>query len=162
MKKINYLLGVLRIVIGWTFLWSFFDKLFGWGFATKAEDAWLLGKSPTFGFLNFATKGPFAEFYKSLAGSAVVDWLFMLGLLGIGVAFTFGIGVRIAAWSAFAMYALMYTAGFIPPEHNPVTDEHVVNALLVLLLAWMDSGRYLGLGNWWRNTAIVRNYPVLE
>ncbi len=78
-KKKECILSLLRIGLGWIFLWGFIDKLFGLGFATKAEDAWLLGGSPTFGFLNFGTKGPFMELYKSLAGNAVVDWLFMLG-----------------------------------------------------------------------------------
>ena len=73
----GYIWGILRIGMGWIFLWAFFDKLFGLGFATKAEGAWVNGGSPTFGFLNFASKGPLAEIYQSMAGNAVVDWLFM-------------------------------------------------------------------------------------
>ena len=79
-NKTNYVWGLLRLSIGWIFLWGFIDKLFGLGFATKADSAWLAGGSPTFGFLKFAVKGPFAGFYHGLAGSAAVDWLFMAGL----------------------------------------------------------------------------------
>jgi thiosulfate dehydrogenase [quinone] large subunit len=64
--------------MGLIFLWAFFDKLLGLGFATKAENAWINGGSPTSGFLLHGTKGPFAEFFQSLAGIPTVDWLFMV------------------------------------------------------------------------------------
>ncbi|WP_418606599.1 hypothetical protein [Georgenia sp. SUBG003] len=34
-------LAVGRIIIGWTFLWAFIDKLFGLGYMTPAERAWI-------------------------------------------------------------------------------------------------------------------------
>ena len=43
--KARYALAVARIALGWTFLWAFVDKLFGLGFATAAEDAWINGGS---------------------------------------------------------------------------------------------------------------------
>jgi len=75
----RYVWAVLRIFIGLIFLWAFFDKTFGLGFATNLENAWINGGSPTTGFLAHATNGFFAPFFQSLAGSALVDWLFMLG-----------------------------------------------------------------------------------
>ena len=51
---------LLRLSMGWLFLWGFLDKTFGLNFATTPEDAWLAGGSPTYGFLSYATKGPFA------------------------------------------------------------------------------------------------------
>ena len=38
---------VLRIALGFVFLWTFLDKTFGLGFATPAEKAWVTGASPT-------------------------------------------------------------------------------------------------------------------
>ena len=81
LKDMKQLWGLLRIMLGWIFLWPFLDKLFGWGFATEAGQGWLQGGSPTAGFLQFGTKGPLAEYFQSLAGQAWVDWLFMAGLL---------------------------------------------------------------------------------
>lgn len=158
----DYIWGVLRLLLGWTFLWAFLDKVWGLGFATTAEGAWLSGGSPTFGFLTFATKGPLAGFYQNLAGNAVVDWLFMLGLLAIGLPLLLGIGVRLAAFTGIVMYALMYSAGFILPEHNPFVDEHVVNAVIMVGLILSGAGRFLGFGNIWAKTRLVRKYPVLE
>src|SRR5919106_1033722 len=73
--------GVLRIAMGWTFLWAFLDKAFALGFATGRNpetgaidffgpDAWINGGSPTDGFLQFGvhTKGFFADLYGALVG----------------------------------------------------------------------------------------------
>ena len=88
--------ALLRIGLGWIFLWAFIDKVFGLGFATEAGKHWLTGASPTMGFLKFGTKGPLAGVFQAMAGSPVVDWLFMLGLLLIGLALILGIGMKIA------------------------------------------------------------------
>src|SRR3989338_3614163 len=102
MKKISWL--GLRLVMGLIFLWAFVDKLFGLGFATKSENSWLSGGSPTSGFLLNATKGPFVEFFKSLAGVAVVDWLFMAGLLFVGLTLVFN---KFVTWGALAGSVMM-------------------------------------------------------
>ena len=105
--KSPYFWAMARILLGFTLLWAFFDKLLGLGFATcrdaetntvtmLCEKAWINGGSPTTGFLEFATKGPFADFYQGLAGNTFVDVLFMAGLLLIGFALIAGIGMRIA------------------------------------------------------------------
>ena len=125
----------LRLVMSLIFLWAFVDKLFGLGFATKSENSWLNGGSPTSGFLLNATHGPFAEFFKSLAGVAVVDWLFMLGLLFVGLTLLIN---RFVSWGAIAggvMMALMWLSAF-PPANNPVLDEHLVYILVLVLLAY--------------------------
>jgi thiosulfate dehydrogenase [quinone] large subunit len=102
------------------------------------------------------------ELYKSLAGNAVVDWLFMLGLLLIGLALILGVGVKIAGYSGALMMLLMYTAGFILPEHNPILDEHIIYALLLILFTFSNSTYYLSLGKWWNKTNLVKKYKFLE
>ena len=83
--------GLARISLGWVFLWAFLDKMFGLGYATESTDAWINGGSPTFGFLSFGAAGPFKGTYNSIAGATWADWLFMLGLLAIGVALMLGV-----------------------------------------------------------------------
>ena len=100
--------GALRIVVGWVFLWAFLDKLFGLGYATPAERSWLNGGSPTRGFLSNSATGPFESLYKDIAGAAWADWLFMIGLAGVGVALLLGIGMRVAAVSGALLYLLMW------------------------------------------------------
>jgi thiosulfate dehydrogenase (quinone) large subunit len=79
-------LAVFRVVVGLEFLWAFADKTFGLGYATPAARAWINGGSPTKGFLSGVAVGPLASTFHTIAGAAWADWLFMAGLLGIGVA----------------------------------------------------------------------------
>jgi len=160
--KGKYIWGLLRLGMGWIFFWAFIDKVFGLGFATAAGKGWIDGVSPTFGFLKFATRGPFAEFYQGMAGNPIVDWLFMMGCLGVGLAFILGIGMRIAAYSGMLMYILIYTAGFMPPVHNPFLDEHIMFPVLMIGLMKIRAGQWLGFGRWWSNTGLVRKISILE
>jgi thiosulfate dehydrogenase (quinone) large subunit len=147
--------AVLRIVLGWTFLWAFLDKLFGLGYSTPSERSWLNGGSPTRGFLSNSASGPFEGVYKDIAGAAWADWLFMIGLAGIGVALLLGIGMRVAAASGALLYVLMWTVA-LPPETNPVVDDHIIGALAVIALALVHAGDTFGLGRWWKQQPIVQ------
>ena len=155
------MLAYLRISLGLIFLWAFFDKLFGLGFATAAAKSWLDGVSPTVGFLKFGTTGPLAPFYKSLAGNLLVDWLFMIGLLGIGFSLITGIGIRIAGYSGALMMLLMWSA-LLPPKNHPFLDEHIIYLLILLIIANGNMGKTLGFGKWWAQTAIAGKYKFLE
>ena len=72
LKKEQMFFGLLRISLGWVFLWPFLDKVFGLGFTTAKESAWLAGGSPTSGFLLYATTGPFASIFQAMAKSVFV------------------------------------------------------------------------------------------
>ena len=157
----EYIWALLRIGVGFTFLWAFLDKLFGLGFATEAGKGWLEGGSPTFGFLNFAATGPLKDFYSGLAGNAVVDWLFMLGILAIGLPLVLGIGVRIAASIGVVMLLMMYSA-LLLPENNPVLDEHIIYAVIMAGVAIGNPGYEVGLGRWWGKTKLAKSLPVLK
>lgn len=153
-------LAVTRIVVGWVFLWAFLDKTFGLGFATKSDQAWLAGSSPTTGFLQFGVnaKSPFVDFFHGLAGNALVDWAFMLGLLGIGVALILGIGLRLAAIGGTVLLGLMWLA-LLPLENNPVIDDHIVYALVLWVVAF--GRRELSLTDWWLKQDFVKKNPIL-
>lgn len=153
-KATGYVLGGLRIVLGWYFLWAFLDKTFGLGYATPAENAWIDGGSPTTGYLS-GVEGPFANFYNGLAGNTFIDWLFMIGLLGIGLALILGIGMRIAAIAATAMLVMMFTAS-LPLVTNPIIDSHITEAITIIALAMLGAGQYLGLGKKWTQLPLVQ------
>jgi thiosulfate dehydrogenase [quinone] large subunit len=171
-RVFRYVAAVTRISLGWVFLWAFLDKTFALGFATGrnpetgaidylGDAAWINGASPTEGFLTFGTKGPLADFYQGLAGNAVIDWIFMLGLLGIGLALLLGIGMRIAAAAGSLMLLMMWSAA-IWPDNNPFMDDHIVYALVLVMLAAAGAGKTWGLGKAWESLPIVQKYPVLK
>ncbi|HZE38339.1 MAG TPA: hypothetical protein VE172_05955 [Stackebrandtia sp.] len=153
--------AVARIAVGWIFLWAFVDKLFGLGFATPGQGAWLQGGSPTEGFLAHSASGPFKDLYTSIAGAGWADWLFMLGLLGIGAALILGIGMRIATIGGAVLLVLMWTV-VMPPETNPVIDDHIIMAILLLGLAAARAGDTWGLGARWKGTSLVKSMPFLR
>ena len=121
--------GVTRLALGWVFLWAFLDKTFGLGYATEGKDAWLDGGSPTFGFLKFGAAGPFKDTYNSIAGDAWADWLFMLGLLGIGLGLLFGVMMRSRLTTAAFVSASRRTAEAISTGWMPLRKVFA-NALL--------------------------------
>ena len=152
-KPTRVVLAALRVVLGFYFLWAFVDKLFGFGFHTAPEKAWINGGSPTAGFLS-GVEGPFAGVFNAIAGAVWADWLFMAGLLGIGVALILGIGMRIATVSAVIMLFLMYLASF-PMTTNPIIDDHIVDALAIAALGLIGAGDVYGLGLKWKALPIV-------
>lgn len=157
----KYILTILRVSTGWIFLWSFFDKLFGLGFSTVSDNAWITGTSPTLGFLKFGTYGPFSSIFQGLAGSIIIDWLFMMGLLLIGLCLILGVMVRIVGYAGALIMLLIWLA-ILPPEHNPFLDNHIIYILVLILLAVTNSSELFGLGRWWSNNALVKKYPFLQ
>lgn len=151
--------AVMRLTIGWLFLWAFFDKLLGLGFAT--EVGWIDSGSPTFGFLTASSHGFLDSFYNRIAGNDVVDLLFMAGIGGAGIALILGIGVRIAAVSGAAIHVLIWSA-YLPPATNPFIDEHIFQAVALIGIAIADAGSTLGLGRWWSELSIVDRFPILK
>lgn len=148
----GYALGAVRIAFGFYFLWAFMDKLFGLSFSTPTERAWINGGSPTTGYLS-NVEGPLAGFYTAMAGNTMIDWLFMLGLLGIGLTLVLGLGARVGALSGALMYVFMYGAS-LPLATNPILDDHVTGAMILIAIALIPaSWAYLGLGKLWTRTA---------
>lgn len=133
MNKI--ILVLLRLGLGFIFLWAFFDKLFGLGFATAPERAWIRGGSPTYGFLTNAPQGPFAFFFKSLAGNPIIDWIFMIGLLSVGISLLTNYLIKLGAVAGIIMLVLMYLA-VLPPENNPIIDDHMIYALILAYIGF--------------------------
>lgn len=153
-------LAVTRISLGFIFLWAYFDKLLGLGYATPTERAWVNGGSPTTGFLK-NVEGPFGDFFNSISGQGWADWLFMLGLLGIGVALVFGVAVRLAAWSGALLMVLMWAAS-LPLANNPVIDDHIVYALVLLVIAWALPNQKLSIAGWWQKLDLVKKNTWLQ
>jgi thiosulfate dehydrogenase (quinone) large subunit len=160
--------GVVRILLGFTFLWAFLDKTFGWGYSTT--DGWLFGTgkgNPTAGFLKFGVNpnGPFHTFYTNLAPSSpggIVNWLFMGALLGAGITLVFGVAMRIGCIGSALLLISMFLAvapwakyedkgGSTVASNNPLLDEHIIYAATLMVLMFIRAGRYWGLGRWWES-----------
>lgn len=161
-------LAVLRVATGFLFLWAFLDKTFGLGYSTTRSHAWIHGGSPTKGFLKGVAVGPFQSEFHTIAGAWWANGLFMVGLLGIGIALIAGIGVRIAAVSGVLMVAGMWLATYPPARFdstgaatsstNPFVDEHVTEAIVLIVLALTYAGTTWGLGRAWARLPFVARH----
>jgi thiosulfate dehydrogenase [quinone] large subunit len=161
----NLIRALVRIALGWIFLWAFLDKLLGLGRATPSSRAWINGGHPTSGYLK-SVSGPESEnpvrgVFDALTGQGWVDWLFMLGLLGIGTALVLGVALRVTAACAVVLLGFLWLS-VLPLENNPAVDEHVVYAMVIVWLAAVNAGDTLGLGRWWSRLPLVRSTPVLR
>lgn len=157
-----------RLAVGFVFFWAFIDKLFGLHFSTLPAKSWINGGQPSQGFLAHAGEGTgyfLGGFYHAIASPAS-DVLFMLGLLGIGVALLLGIGLRVASVSAVLLMAFMWIAEAPwvagADSTNPLVDYHVVYAAVAVIAALALGGDTWGLGKWWANLPVVRKNAWLR
>jgi thiosulfate dehydrogenase (quinone) large subunit len=177
--------GITRILLGFVFLWAFLDKNFGWGMATAKGQGWMFGTGdgdPTFGFLKFGTNpdSAWAAVFTGLRPGEAPDpmywtnWLFMAGLLGIGLALVLGVFMRIATISGVVLLFLMYLAeapiwiyNVVDPKtgagslNNPLIDDHIVYGFVLVTLMLLGAERWLGLGKKWESLSFVKKHPWL-
>ncbi|MGW3652575.1 hypothetical protein [Streptomyces sp. NPDC000878] len=167
-----YAFASLRLFTGFVFLWAFLDKTFGFGYATPSGRGWVDGGSPTQGFLGSVAVGPMESTFHSWAGDPWANWLFMLGLLGIGIALVAGVALRLAAVAGTLMMALMWIAEWPPAKHlsdgsasmstNPFVDYHLIYAVALIVLAAVAAGDTLGAGRLWAKLPFVRDHSWLR
>ena len=158
-------LAVLRLATGFIFLWAFLDKTFGLGYSTPAERAWVNGGTPSQGFLlGDAVVGPLKPVFASIASPAS-DVLFMLAMLGIGLAVMLGIGLRVSAVAGTVVLMLMYLAewpiGLGGGSTNPIVNYHVIYALSLIVIAVLHAGDTWGAGRPWKRLGLVQRAPWL-
>jgi thiosulfate dehydrogenase (quinone) large subunit len=163
-------LAITRLATGFIFLWAFLDKTFGLHYSTgaavpegKPSLSWIEGGTPSQGFMKHGATGPFKDLFADMAGP-LTDWLFMLGMLGVGVAVMLGIGLRVAAVSGSIIMALMWIAEWPINQGstNPLIDYHVIYALVLIVVALTFAGDTWGLGRWWANLPVVRKHSWLR
>jgi thiosulfate dehydrogenase (quinone) large subunit len=168
----GHAVDILRIGLGFIFLWPFLDKAFGLGYSTPGPRAWINSGSPTNGFLGHVQTGPFQSAFRSIAGAGWADTLFMLALLGIGVALILGVMLRFTAFAGTALLVLMWAAEWPMARHdslgaatgstNPVLDDHLIFAIALFVIAAVGTASSWGLGKWWASRQVVADHPFLR
>ena len=125
---------LLRLLMGWIFLWAGFDKAIN-GFTAE-------------GFLVHGTSGPLHGWFQDLGADAtalaVIDPLVVVGQIALGFALVFGVATRLALLFAAVMMFLFYLAQF-PPEYDLFADYYIVYIAVFAMLGALGAGRVLGL-----------------
>jgi thiosulfate dehydrogenase [quinone] large subunit len=86
-------------------------------------------------------------------GNVAVEWLFMLGLLGIGLALILGVGLRVAAVAGTVLLLMMWLAE-LPLEQNPIIDDHLIYAGVLWVAAL--GVRQMSLFDRWSKLSFVK------
>ena len=155
------ILSVLRVVIGWHFLYEGIVKLLNPNWSAAAfliESKWL-----------------FSDLFQSIAMNPtllkLVNVLNIWGLILIGAGLMFGLFTRFASVSGIALLMLYYIAnppfvGFspgLPTEGSYIfVDKNLVEMMALLVIAIIPTGTFLGLDRLVRfakSTKIKRPIP---
>ncbi len=138
-KSQRVLLFLSRISIGWILLYAGISKL--------NNPAWSAA-----GYIKNAKSLP--QFYQWLASPGILpitNFLNEWGMTLLGVALILGIFIRLSVVLGALMMVLLYIPILVFPKVGPnafIIDEHIIYALLLLLLAAFKAGQVWGLENW--------------
>lgn len=141
-----FALTILRVAIGWHFLFEGISKLFtpGW---TSADFLQLS---------NWAFSGLFHWIADTPAVLGVADFIVIWGMIVIGLTLMLGFFERIAAGAGMFLLILFWLANppltgldfGIPREGNYlVVDKNLVEFFALLILLLFPTGKYFGLAN---------------
>lgn len=134
LKKINFFL--LRVGLGWILLYAGINQVLDKKWSAKAY---------------IAQAKTFPVFYNSLLAPStlqIIDFLNKWGLTLIGISIILGLFVRFSAPFGAALMILYYFPILEFPnvgKNYYIVDMHIIFALVFLLFAVVDAGKYWGL-----------------
>lgn len=137
----KYSLVLLRLALGWIFLYAGIIKVMDKGWSAA-------------GFL--AGAKTFPEFYAWFALPSNIAWVNLInewGLILIGVSLIIGLWTRWSSLAGIVLMILYYLPGLNFPyvgEHSLLVDEHIIYILGLAIILAFRAGRYFGLDNRYR------------
>ena len=137
-------LALLRIMIGWHFLYEGLIKLFNPAWTARP---FLEGSRWIFGFF-------FRWIVSGDTGMLIINTVNSYGLTLIGLALILGLFTRLASWSGAALLLMYYLAyppfgGYnygAPTEGSYlIVNKNLIELFALIMLALTESGRFFGL-----------------
>jgi thiosulfate dehydrogenase [quinone] large subunit len=146
-------LVVLRLFIGWHFLYEGVLKLYNPSWSAK-------------GFLMSST-GFLGGFYQWLAGDSligVIDAINIVILVGVGVMLILGFGTRLASLAGFVLLLLYYFAHpalpWLPqgPSEGSyfIINKNLIEAAALVVLYQFPTSQYFGLASFMRKDKTLK------
>lgn len=152
-KGAKFFLVLLRLGMGWLMFYAGITKVLNPGWSALGY----IGNAQTF-----------SGFFQWLALPQNLGWVNFAnewGLTLIGASLILGIFVRLSSIAGFLMMMLYYFPILkfpYPNAHSYIVDEHIIYALVFLLLAAIRAGRVWGLENWCAGLPICRRLGGLR
>jgi len=152
-KKEKVIVLLLRLSLGWIFLYS--------GFIKVTSPSWSAE-----GLLKSAhTLQPLYQWFLTPSILPTINFINEWGQLLLGVSLILGIGVRLSSILGVILLSLYYLAQLNFPYVNKTSyliDEHVIYSLVLLYFAFTRAGRIYGIENWCANLPICRKIPRIR
>lgn len=143
-RLVKSFLTVLRIIIGWQFLYEGLVKIINPEWTARP---FLEGSRWIFGDL-------FRWMASGNAGMWIIDTVNAYGLTIIGIALILGLFTRVALWGGITLLMLYYIAyppfggfayGFPSEGSYLIVNKNLVELVAMIVLSFLDSGRFYGL-----------------
>jgi uncharacterized membrane protein YphA (DoxX/SURF4 family) len=162
-KLVPAFFALLRIVIGWHFLYEGLIKLMdpSWSARSFLEGSrWILG-----------------DFFRWLASGdtiiAIVNYANGYGLTLIGLALIIGLFTRVASWCGATMLLMYYLAyppfvgysyGAIAEGNYLIVNKNLIELFALLTLAFTQSGEFFGLDviRHRKKSRVVTSDPIIS
>ena len=153
--SLDYLAAVLRIVIGWHFLYEGYFKLIppAWGSDGLPLSAW-----SSAGYLRGAT-GPLAGMFHAIGSSGwigTIDTVVAISLLAVGLGLMLGCFTQLACAGGIALLALFYLSA-IPLSGLPgprlegaylIVNKNLIELAALAAVHAFRTGRIAGIDRW--------------
>jgi len=144
---VSIVLSLLRVAVGWHFLYEGLIKLFNPGWTSA-------------GYLNQAN-WIFSDWFHQIANSLVtiqvIDFMNIWGLILIGTGLILGVGIRWASMAGITLLVLYYMVNpsLIGAKYNSISSEgsylivnkNIIEALVLLLMFVCPANMQVGLQN---------------
>lgn len=126
-KIVMFIFTLIRILVGWHFLYEGFIKLFGSQWTSR-------------GFL-VNSQGPFARIFHAMAdftNVSVLDFINIWGLILIGLGLVLGVLTRYAIVSGIILLSLYYLA--FPPVI--IVNQTLIEVMVLVVLLFLPADKY--------------------
>ncbi|MBI4250380.1 DoxX family membrane protein [Candidatus Uhrbacteria bacterium] len=146
-------LFLLRLGVGWFMLYA--------GITKVLNPEWSAA-----GYLKGAKT--FAGLYQWFAQPdilPIINFINEWGLTLLGVSLLLGIFVRLSSVLGAVLMLLYYFPVLqfpIIPPHSYIVDDHIINALVLVVLASMQAGRVWGLDSWCARLPLCSRCPRIR
>jgi uncharacterized membrane protein YphA (DoxX/SURF4 family) len=143
-KILPVLLALLRIVIGWHFLYEGLTKLFNPAWSARP---FLEGSRWIFGDM-------FRWMASGATGIQIVDFLNAWGLTLVGLALILGIVTRLASWAGVTMLLMYYLAyppfggynyGAVNEGSYLIVNKNLIELVCLVFISFSRAGQFYGL-----------------
>jgi thiosulfate dehydrogenase (quinone) large subunit len=133
------ILFALRISMGWLMLYAGLTKILN---PNWSADGYMKGAKTFAGFYNLLTQPNILP---------VINFINEWGLTLLGISLILGVFVRFSSVLGALLMLLYYFPVLSFPKistHGFLVDEHIIYALVLLLLASIKAGRVWGVDKW--------------